>query len=71
MRGAPVTDYQKSKITTKNNKYKIKTVKAFCFGMDSIEQVNTYKGYGKNTLIVKTNKLFDGISFNAFRLYYY
>ena len=67
----PMTNYQEFKITTKNKKYKIKTVKAFCFGMDSIERVNTYKGYGRNVLTVKTNKIFDGISFNAFKLYYY
>lgn len=61
--------YQKIKVLTKNKKYKIKTIKlAFSNAKTNKISYSTFKGYGKNSLIIKLyqNKIVQGI-----KVYYY
>lgn len=69
--GWTVITYQKFKVTTKNIKYKLKTVKAFFFGVPGVELVKSYKGYGKNVMTTKIYDPYEVIGIAAFRIYYY
>lgn len=69
--GSSTITSQKFKITTKNPRYKLKSVKSFYFSAGGIEMVNTYNGNWKNSLTVQINEKYSGISLDAFKVYYY
>lgn len=67
----PVINYQRFKVTTKNKKYKLKTVKAFFFGVPGVEFVKYYKGHGKTAMTTIISDIYEATGIAPFKIYYY